>query len=69
MHTTEVASQVHAKLGELLLDEPAATMYEVVVDHFGSCCRGAGGHGCQRRHNLALVGVSDKAQAAAGCCR
>jgi heme-degrading monooxygenase HmoA len=69
MHTTEVAWQVHAKLGELLLDEPAATMYEVAVDHSGSCCGGAGGHGGQPRHNLALVGVGDKAQAAAGCCR
>src|ERR1019366_909311 len=32
MHATEVASQVRALLAELLLDEPAATMYEVVKD-------------------------------------
>jgi heme-degrading monooxygenase HmoA len=32
MRATEVASQVHAQLAELLLDEPAATTHEVVVD-------------------------------------
>jgi heme-degrading monooxygenase HmoA len=76
MNTSEAASQVHAKLGELLLDEPAATTHEVVVDlvNSGSCCGGVGGHGGhggQRRHNLALVGVSvsDQAQTAGGCCR
>jgi hypothetical protein len=71
MHTTELASQVHAKLGELLVDEPAATTYEVVVDlaNSGSCCGGAGGHGGQLRHNLALVGVGDEVRAAGGCCR
>jgi len=71
MHTTEVASQVHAKLGKLLLDEPAATTHEVVVDlaNAGSCCGGVGGHGGQRRNNLTLVGVGDEAPAAGGCCR
>jgi heme-degrading monooxygenase HmoA len=71
MHATEVATQVHALLAELLLDEPAATMYEVVADlaNSGSCCGGAGGHGGQRKHNLALVGAGDKAHTASGCCR
>jgi|SRR5450759_274139 heme-degrading monooxygenase HmoA len=71
MHATEVATQVHALLAELLLDEPAATMYEVVADlaKSGSCCGGAGGHGGQRKHNLTLVGAGDKAQTASGCCR
>ena len=32
MRATEVAPQVHAQLQELLLDEPAATMYEAVAD-------------------------------------
>jgi len=59
-HTTEVASQVRAQLGELHLAEPAAKAYEVVVDlaNSGSCCSGTGG---QRRHNLTLVGVGDQA--------
>jgi len=71
MRAAEVASQVHAKLAGLLLDEPAASMYEVVVDlaNSGSCCGGAGGQGGQRRHNLTLVGVADQARTAGGCCR
>jgi len=32
MHSTEAASQVHARLGEVLMGEPAAMKYEVVVD-------------------------------------
>jgi heme-degrading monooxygenase HmoA len=45
MHTTEAASQVHARLGEILEGEPLATTYEVVVDLAkpGSCCSGGGG--------------------------
>jgi len=45
MHTTEAASQVHARLGEILEGEPVATKYEVVVDlaKSGSCCGGGGG--------------------------
>jgi heme-degrading monooxygenase HmoA len=71
MHTTRVASQVHARLAELLLDEPAATMYEVVVElaKSASCCGGGGGYSGQRRQDPALVAVGDKAQAAGGCCR
>src|SRR5450759_3423481 len=71
MHTTKVASQVRAQLGELFLDEPAVTTHEVVVDlaNSGSCCGGAGGHGGQRRHNLTLVGLGEAAQAASCCCR
>jgi heme-degrading monooxygenase HmoA len=63
MHTTRAASNVHAKLGELLLDEPAITAYEVVVDlaNSGACCGAASGHRGQRRHDLALVGVSAEA--------
>jgi heme-degrading monooxygenase HmoA len=69
MHTTGEASHVHALLAELLLDEPAATAYEVVTDlaKSGSCCGGADSHG--GRHDLALVGVGDEAQTAGGCCR
>jgi heme-degrading monooxygenase HmoA len=71
MLATEAALQVHAQLGELLLDEPAATMYDVVVDlaKSGSCCGGAGGHDVQPRHDLALVDVGAQAQVAGGCCR
>jgi len=71
MRATEVASQVHAQLQELLLDEPAATMYEVVADlaKSGSCCGGAGGHGGQRRDDLDLVGVGAEEQVAGGCCQ
>jgi heme-degrading monooxygenase HmoA len=71
MRATGVAARVHARLGELLLDEPAATTYEVVADLAkpGSCCGGEGGHGGQRRHDLALVGVGGEAQVAGGCCR
>ena len=69
MHATEVASQVRALLAELLLDEPAASTYEVVTDlaKSGSCCGGADGHGGS--HDLVLVGVGDEAQTAGGCCR
>ena len=40
MHTTAVASRVHARLAGVLDHEPAATKYEVVVDlaRSGSCC-------------------------------
>jgi heme-degrading monooxygenase HmoA len=71
MRTTDVATQVHALLAELLINEPAATMYEVVKDlaNSGSCCGGGSGHGGQRKHNLALVGASSDAQVAGGCCR
>lgn len=71
MHATESASHVHAQLGELLLDGPAATIYEVVADlaKSGSCCGGTGGHGDTHRHDLALVSVSAEAQGAGGCCR
>jgi heme-degrading monooxygenase HmoA len=71
MHTSDVATQVHALLAELLINEPAATMYEVVADlaNSGSCCGGAGGHGGQRKPNLAVVVAGDKAQTTSGCCR
>jgi len=71
MGATEVASRVLALLAELLLEELGATTYEVVADlaNSGSCCGGAGGHGDQRRHDLALVGVGAEAQVAGGCCR
>ena len=71
MHATEVATQVHALLAELLINEPDATRYEVVADlaNSGSCCGGRGGHGGQRRHDLALVGVGAYSQVAGGCCR
>ena len=71
MHATEAASHVHAQLGELLLDGPGATTYEVVADlgKSGSCCGGTDGHGDARRSDLALVGVSAEEQVAGGCCR
>jgi len=71
MHATEVAAHVHAKLAELLLEGPGATMYEVVMDlaKSGSCCGGTSGHGGQHRHDLALVGASTEAKVAGGCCQ
>lgn len=46
MHLNEVASLVHARLGQVLHDDPMATKYEVVADFTksGSCCGGGGGH-------------------------
>ncbi len=71
MRATDAASQVHALLGELLLDGSAATNYEVVADlaKSGSCCGGKREQGDARRHDLALVGVSAEAQVADGCCQ
>jgi heme-degrading monooxygenase HmoA len=69
MHTTGAASHVRAKLGELLLDEPAITACEVVVDlaNSGACCGAASGHRGQRRYELALVGA--EAHGTGGCCQ
>ena len=71
MHSTEVASQVHARLGKVIIDEPRATKYEVVVDLAkpGSCCGGSGGHGGQGAHDRSAAGVSAGLQVAGGCCR
>jgi len=71
MHTTEVASRVHARLGELLGDEPRATRYEVVADlaKSGSCCGGGSGHGRQDGHGQAASGVGPRLQVAGGCCQ
>jgi len=71
MHTTEVASQVHARLGEVVHGEPLATKYEVVADlaKSGSCCGGGGGHGGHGGHDLTLVGAGVEVQGAAGCCQ
>jgi len=71
MHASKVAAHVHAQLGELLLEGPGATTYEVVMDlaKSGSCCGGTSGHGDQRRNDLALVGASPDAKAAGGCCQ
>jgi len=73
MHTTEVASQVHAQLREILGAEPVATNYEVVVDlaKSGSCCGGSGGHTGEAEHGAndrAAAGVGADLQAAGGCC-
>lgn len=70
MHTTKAASQVHARLGEILKGEPLATKYEVVADlaKSGSCCGGGGGHGGQGGHDLAS-GADVELQVAGGCCR
>lgn len=44
MHTSDVASQVHARLGEILDEEPRATKYDVIVElsTTQSCCGGGG---------------------------
>ena len=70
MHTTEAASRVHARLAEVIIDEPQATKYEVVVDFAKAeaCCGGSGGHGDQGAHGRAGVGVSAGLQMAGGCC-
>ncbi|HZW45609.1 MAG TPA: hypothetical protein VFF32_14715 [Dermatophilaceae bacterium] len=71
MHTTEAASLVHARLGELLGDEPRATRYEVVADlaKSGSCCGGGGGHGGQGGHDQAAGGAGVELEVAGGCCQ
>ena len=70
MHLTEVASLVHARLADVVGDEPVATKYEVVVDlaTSGSCC-GAGGHGSQRGHNEGAAGAGVELRVAGGCCQ
>jgi len=71
MHTTEVASQVHLRLGEILNDGPRATKYEVIVDlsTSGSCCGGRGGHhGGHGGHRRAAAADSAEPQVAGGCC-
>ena len=62
MHTTEVASHVHGRLGEILAGETLATKYEVVVDLAkpGSCC---GGGGWQRGHDQS-AGITTELQVA-----
>ena len=71
MHASEVASRVHARLGEVFVDEPLATKYEVVVDFAASrsCCGGSGGHEGQGGHDRATPGVSAGLQVTGGCCR
>jgi heme-degrading monooxygenase HmoA len=64
MHTTEAASQVHARLGEILEGELLATKCEVVVDLAkpGSCCGGGGGG--QSGHDQS-AGITTEMQVAA----
>lgn len=71
MHLTEVASQVHARLGQVLHGEPVATKYEVVADlaKSGSCCGGGGGHGGQGGHDRTAVGAGVELKVAGGCCQ
>ena len=71
MHLTEVASNVHARLGQVLDGEPVATKYEVVADLAkpGSCCGGGGGHGHQDGHDQVASGVGPRLQVAGGCCQ
>src|ERR1035437_1668865 len=61
MHTTAVASRVHARLAGVLDHEPAATKYEVVVDlaRSGSCCGSRDGHPGQGSRDEVSAGVSD----------
>ena len=46
MQGTEVAAEVHARLGEILHEPPRHTAYKVVVDAADSrsCCGGHDGH-------------------------
>ena len=71
MHTTEVASLVHARLGEVLHGEPLATKYQVVTDlaKSGSCCGGGGGHGGHGEHDRAAACTGVQPQVAGGCCQ
>ena len=70
MHLTDVASLVHARLGQVLHGEPVATNYEVVADlaKSGSCC-GGGGHGGHGGHDRAATGGRAELQVAGGCCQ
>lgn len=67
MHTTEVATLVHARLADIVSDQPQATTFEVIVDlpTSGSCCGGTGGHG-QHGQKRAAVDVSIDTD---GCCK
>lgn len=67
MHTSEVAALVHARLADIVNDEPQAATFEVIVDRStsGSCCGGTGGTG-QRGHERAAVDVSIEPH---GCCK
>jgi heme-degrading monooxygenase HmoA len=71
MHLTEVASLVHARLGQVLHGEPMATKYEVVADlaKSGSCCGGGGGHGGHGGHDRVAAGAGVELQVAGGCCQ
>ncbi|NMM23501.1 MAG: hypothetical protein HHJ11_08380 [Phycicoccus sp.] len=69
MHLTEVASLVHARLGQVVHGEPMAMKYDVVADlaKSGSCCGGGdGGHG---GHDRAVAGGRVELQVAGGCCQ
>lgn len=70
MHLTDVASLVHARLGQVLHGEPVATNYEVVADlaKSGSCC-GGGGQGGHGKHDRAATGGRVELQVAGGCCQ
>jgi len=71
MHATEAAARVHARLAEVIIDEPRAKKYEVVVDFAKSeaCCGGGGGHGDQGALGRTGVGIGGGLQVAGGCCR
>jgi heme-degrading monooxygenase HmoA len=66
MSTTEVATQVHARLADIV-NEPRATTFEVIADlpTSGACCGGTGGHG-QHGHERAAVDVSIETHR---CCK
>lgn len=68
MHTTQVASQVHARLGDIVNDDPRAATFEVMVDlsNSGSCCGGKGGNGGQHGYERTPVDVSIENH---GCCK
>ncbi len=67
MNTTEVATQVHARLADIVNDEPRATTFKVIADlpTSGSCCGGTGGHG-QHAHERAAADVSIETHR---CCK
>jgi heme-degrading monooxygenase HmoA len=71
MHATEAAARVHARLAEVIIDEPRAKKYQVVVDFAKAeaCCGGSGGHGDQGALGRTGVGIGGGLQVAGGCCR
>jgi heme-degrading monooxygenase HmoA len=60
MHATDVAARVHARLREVLDDEPVTTAFDVVENlaKSGACCAGGAGHDGHGRRDEVTFGVS-----------